>query len=191
MFNNLLQNITNLGLPQELIVMIVGALPISELRGAIPLAIFSFDMPWYQAFYLAFIGNLLPVPLVLLFWEKIAELASRTQKGAQFFNWVFKRTRKKEASVDRYKWLGLLLLVAIPLPLTGAWTGAILAVLLGLDFWYAFSSITIGILIAGIIVVSLSLLGWTGAIIAGISLAIIIIVSLYKKKNNHHKEATQ
>jgi len=181
MFNDILHTITNLRLPQELVVMIVSALPISELRGAIPLAMFSFSMPWYKAFYLSIIGNVIPVPLILLFLGKIAAFASRTKKGEQFFDWVFRRTRSRQGSIDRYKWMGLLLLVAIPLPFTGAWTGAIIAVLLGLDFWYAFSSITIGILIAGVVVVSLSLLGWVGAVIAGISLAVIITLGLRKR----------
>ena len=184
MLNNLLQSITNLELPHELIVMIVSALPISELRGAIPLAMFSFDMPWYKAFYLAIIGNLIPIPIILLFLEKIVAIASRTKAGKRFFQWLFRRTSGKEGSIERYKWLGLMFFVAIPLPFTGAWTGSIIATLLDLRFWYAFSSISIGVLIAGAIVVSLSRLGWVGAAIAGVGLAVILIISLRKKKND-------
>jgi uncharacterized membrane protein len=75
--------------------------------------------------------------------------------------WLFEHTRKRGKLVERYERIGLALFVAIPLPITGAWTGSLLAVLLGLKFKYAMLSIFVGVLIAGIIVTSLSLLGVT------------------------------
>ncbi len=73
-----------------------------------------------------------------------------------------------------------MIFVAIPLPLTGAWTGAIIAYLLGLRFWFAFISIGLGVLIAGVIVTALSLLGWIGAVIAGVALSILAVTGVWK-----------
>jgi uncharacterized membrane protein len=94
--------------------------------------------------------------------------------------WVFARTRKRSSLIQRYEKIGLALFVAIPLPFTGAWTGAIAAFLLGLPFRYSMLSIVCGVLIAGAIVTALSLLGWAGAVVAGIGLGILAVLGLWK-----------
>jgi uncharacterized membrane protein len=175
-----IEDLLSSGIARELIVVIISALPIAELRGALPLAIGAFHMPWYQAFGLAIIGNLLPVPILLLFLESLAKIVSKVAIGKRLVNWVFERTRRQGAIIKRYERIGLMLLVAIPLPVTGAWTGSIAAFLLGLKFKYAFFSILGGVIIAGAIVTCLCLLGWVGGVIAGVGLTALAIFGLWK-----------
>lgn len=156
--------------------VIISTLPVAELRGALPVAINLFHMSWHKAFCLAIIGNLLPVPLLLLFLDPLAKAVSRVEIGRRLVNWVFEHTRRRGKSIEKYEKIGLTLFVAIPLPVTGAWTGSIAAFLLGLRFRYAFLSILIGVIIAGAIVTSLCLLGWIGAIIAGVGLSALAIL---------------
>ncbi len=139
----------------------MAAAPISELRGAIPLAIIKYHFPWYYAFLVAIIGNLLPVPLILLFLDTVSRLLSKVSLFERMLTWLFERTRRRGRIVGRYERIGLALFVAIPLPVTGAWTGSVIAVLFGLKFKHAFFSILVGVLIAGIIVTCGTLLGWT------------------------------
>ena len=166
----------NLGIPKELIVVFISALPILELRGAIPIAINLFQIPWYWAFLLALIGNLIPVPILLIFLEYLAKIISKVKIGKKFISWLFERTRARSHIIQKYQRIGLVLFVAIPLPMTGAWTGSIAAFLLGIKFRYAFLAIFCGVIIAGVIVTCLSLLGWIGALIAGIALAAFAIL---------------
>jgi len=169
-----------LGLSKELVVLAISALPIFELRGALPVAINLFHFPWYYALLLAIIGNLAPVPFLLLFLNAISNLLSKIGIFKRIFHWLFERTRQRGRIINRYERIGLALFVAIPLPLTGAWTGSLAAVLLGLKFKHAFLSIFIGVLIAGIIVTCLCLLGWIGAIIAGIGLSGLAVFGLWR-----------
>ncbi len=142
-------------------VLALAASPISELRGAIPWAILKHHFPWYYAFLVAVIGNLLPVPFILLFLDGFSRLLSKIGIFEKMFHWLFERTRRRGKIINRYERIGLALFVAIPLPVTGAWTGSLAAVLFGLKFKHAFLSIFIGILIAGVIVTCATLLGWT------------------------------
>jgi uncharacterized membrane protein len=139
------------------------ALPISELRGAIPIAVGVYHFTWYYAYIFSVIGNLLPVPFILLLLNKITPLLSRVGFFDRLMQWYFKWTKRRSKSVERFGWLGLTLFVAIPLPVTGAWTGSILAVVLGLKFKYSFSAIILGVIIAGIIVTCATVLGWSVA----------------------------
>jgi len=172
----MLEELINLGIAKELIVVIISALPVVELRGALPVAINLFNMPWYWAFCLAVIGNMLPVPILLLFFESLAKIVSKVEIGRRLVNWVFEHTRRHEKMIQKYEWLGLMLFVAIPLPMTGAWTGSIIAFIFGMRFTHAFLSILCGVIIAGAIVTSLCLLGWIGAVIAGIGLSVLAIL---------------
>ena len=168
------------GVAKELIVVIIAALPIIELRGALPVAINLFQMPWYWAFCLSVIGSLLPVPILLLFFESITRVISKVAVGKRLVDWVLERTRRHGAVIERYERIGLILFVAIPLPVTGAWTGSIAAFLLGMKFNYAFLSILCGLIIAGAIVTCLCLLGWVGAAIAGIGLSAFAILGWWR-----------
>lgn len=167
-------------LSEFLKVFFTAAAPFSELRGAIPLAILEFEISWPVAFVVAIAGNLLPVPFLLLFLDPLAKFFSKVKLFERIINRIFERSKRRGKLVERYERIGLTLFVAIPFPLTGAWTGSIIAFLLGLPFWRAFIAITIGVLIAGVIVTALTLIGWWGAVIAGIGLTIIAILAMRK-----------
>ncbi|MFC1929540.1 COG2426 family protein [Chloroflexota bacterium] len=155
------EQLINLEFSGILVVLAIAAAPISELRGAIPVAISVFHFPWYYAFLLAVIGNLLPVPFILLLLNSVSRLLNKVRFFEQLLNWLFERTRRRGKIIERYERIGLALFVAIPLPITGAWTGSLAAVLLGLKFRYAFLSIFIGVLASGVIVTCATLFGWT------------------------------
>lgn len=148
-------------LPSELIVFLISMTPVSELRGAIPLALTLYHLPWWKAFLISVIGNILIILPVIIFLEKSSELLMRKSKVLNsFFNWLFERTRKKiSKSYDKYRNLALLIFVAIPLPMTGAWTGSVAAYLLGLSKKEALIYIGLGVVGAGIIVTLTTLLG--------------------------------
>jgi uncharacterized membrane protein len=147
------------GLPEELIVMIISALPISELRGGIPIGLTLYDFSIVKSFFLAIIGNFIPVIPLLLFFRPVSEFLSKWGPLKKFFDWFFERTKRKARIVEKYEAIGLALFVMIPFPATGAWTGCIAATLFKLKFKYSVIAILCGILLAGIIVTILSLAG--------------------------------
>ena len=140
-------------LPAWLVVLLAASLPVSELRGAIPLAIgvYGYD-PW-QAYLLAVLGNLLPVVPLLLFLGPVSDWLRRFTFWDKFFTWLFSRTRRKYIREhESFSLTALALFVAVPLPVTGAWTGCAIAFLVGFRFWPAFVAISAGVLLAGVIV---------------------------------------
>ena len=161
-------------------VFFIAATPIAELRAAIPDAINHLDMPWYYAYLIAVAGNLFPIPFLLLFLNPLSRVLSRISVFDRILRFVFKLSRRRADIVEKHGMIGLALFVAVPLPATGAWTGAIIAFLLGMKFKRAFPAIVLGVLIAGIIVTVLTLMGWVGAIIALIALAALIILGLHR-----------
>jgi uncharacterized membrane protein len=175
------QDLVTLGLTPELAVFITSMLPIVELRGALPLAINLYHIHWFKALAIAYIGNLVPVPFILWLLKPVVKSLSKIGFLGKFFDWLFERTRKKSSGmVERYKEIGLLLFVAIPLPGTGAWTGALIAFLFGLDFKKSFIVIALGVFIAGVIVTCLCLLGWIGALLAGIGFTALVSLGFWK-----------
>ena len=175
------QDLVAKGLSPELAVFLTSMLPIIELRGALPLAINVFRISWPKAFLIAYIGNLIPAPIILWLLGPVVNLLSKIGIFRHFFTWLFERTRRKSSKmIEKYEEIGLMAFVAIPLPGTGAWTGALIAFLFGLDFKKSLLIIAIGVLIAGVIVTSLCLLGWFGAIIAGAGLAILAGLGFWK-----------
>ena len=146
------------GLPEEAVTVIISALPVSELRGAIPWALTK-GQPVVKTLMLAYLGNMLPVIPLLVLLEPISNKLRHIPIWCRFFDWLFERTKKRAEIVQRYEAIGLILLVAIPLPATGAWTGCMAASLFKIKFRYAFPAILIGVIIAGIIVTSLTLMG--------------------------------
>lgn len=143
---------------KEAAVLILSGLPISELRGAIPLAIVMGFNP-VKAYFLAVAGNLIPVIPLLFLLQPVSERLRHIPVFEKFFTWLFERTRRKAALVEKFEFFGLILFVAIPLPVTGAWTGCVAATLFKIRFRYAFLAILLGVLIAGSIVLGLSLAG--------------------------------
>lgn len=154
------------GLPQEYVVMIMGALPVSELRGAIPLGLY-FGMPIIKAFCWAVLGNIIFVAPALFLFEPISNFLRKFKIWSRFFDWIFERTKKNSDAIQKYEALGLVIFVAIPLPMTGAWSGVIAASLFKIKFRYAFPAIVLGVVIAGIIVsilCSLGMLSWKAVV---------------------------
>lgn len=138
-------------LPPEWTTFIVAMLPIIELRGAIPFAI-GVGVPWPEAYLLSVAGNLVPVVPLLLFLGPVSEWLRRLPGFGRFFDWLFARTRRRSAVIERYGPIGLALFVAIPLPVTGGWTGAAAAYLFGFRFGRSFPAIALGVLAAGVVV---------------------------------------
>jgi uncharacterized membrane protein len=167
--------LTSLNIPKELVVVIISILPIFELRGALPVGINLLQIPWYSALFWAVIGNMVPVPILLLFLDYFVRLISKIRLGEKLAHWVLERTRARSQVIQKYERIGLIIFVAIPLPFTGAWTGAIAAFLLGMKFTHAFLAILCGVVIAGIIVTCLCFLGWVGAAIAGVVFCALVI----------------
>jgi uncharacterized membrane protein len=133
-------------------VILTAMTPISELRGAIPLALFELGMSPVQAYIYSVIGNMLPVTPLLLFLEPVSNWLRRYRSFDRFFDWLFARTRRYNDRMEKYGALGLASFVAIPLPMTGAWTGCAVAFVFGIRFKYAFPTILAGVLVAGVIV---------------------------------------
>jgi len=148
-----------LDLPPELAVFLIGTLPVFELRGAIPVAVGYYGMPPSQAYLLSVVGNLVPVVPLLLFLEPVSDwLRNRFGFFEAFFTWLFERTHRKHSErYDKYGALALIPFVAIPLPVTGAWTGCAAAFVFGIKFRYSLPAITFGVLFAGVVVTAGSL----------------------------------
>jgi uncharacterized membrane protein len=134
--------------------ILLAMIPLAELRGAIPIANQSFHLPLWQAFVFAVIGNMLPIPFILWFLGPASEwLMKRSKLMDRFFNWLFARTRRKlEKQYELYAELALAAFVAIPLPFTGAWSGAVAAFLFDIPYRKALFWIFIGVLCAGVAV---------------------------------------
>jgi len=145
-------------LPKEYVVMIVSALPISELRGGIPLGL-SLGMPLAKAFWLSVLGNCIFVAPALFLFEPATKALRKFKPLRIFFDWVFERTKRNSDAIQKYEALGLAIFVAIPLPMTGAWSGVIAASLFKIRFRYAFMAIIAGVFCAGLIVSALCALG--------------------------------
>ena len=142
------------GLPVEVVVLIVSTLPIFELRGGIPCG-FALGLVWWKTYIMAVLGNLIPVVPLLLFLDPVSKwLRRHISLADRFFERLFARTRRKgEARMRKYGiFIGLMLFVAIPLPVTGAWTGCAAAFLFGVKFRYSFPAVVAGVLIASLIV---------------------------------------
>jgi uncharacterized membrane protein len=147
------------GVAPELIVVIISMIPVVELRGSIPVAILLFNIPWLEAAVLSIIGNMIPVPFLLLLIDWFFGLISKVKPGRKFTEWLFTRTRRKGKSIEKYEEIGLVIFVGIPLPGTGGWTGALAANIFGLRFWRSMLFIFLGVIMAAIIVTVLSLMG--------------------------------
>jgi len=151
------------GIPPEIVTVIVGSLPISEVRGAIPVGIALGGLSWQSAFLFGVIGNALPVIPLLLGLEPVSKWLRRWPVWDRFFTWLFARTRRRGKMIERYEALGLLLFVSIPLPVTGAWTGCAAAFVFGIRPRLAIPVVFGGILIAAT-VVTLATLGVIGGV---------------------------
>lgn len=175
-----------------LITFFVSMVPIIELRGAIPIAE-SLGLNIFVYYPIAIIGNMLPVPIIYLFARKVLIWGKDKKIIGKFFTWCLEKGEKggkklQESAGKNGAFFALLLFVGIPLPGTGAWTGTLAASILDLDFKTSVLAVTLGVLLAGIIMSLgskiVATFGWAGisAIIAIIAIIIIITIILKKRK---------
>ena len=138
----------------QLLTILISMLPIIELKGAIPIAIFQYNLPWWQAYIFGILGSMISALLILLLLGIISNwLIKVSPFFRKFFDWLFNRTRSKHAKrFEKYEELLLLILSAIPVPiLGGVWTAALIAFIFGVPTWKAFWYIFAGTIIAGAI----------------------------------------
>ncbi|QEK11297.1 small multi-drug export protein [Crassaminicella thermophila] len=140
---------------KEIMVLLVAAMPVMELRGAIPIGV-SLGLSPIHAAILGLLGSMIPVPFLLLLLKPVFEKLRKNPHWRKSIDWITKRTLRKTKQVHKYKSLGLLLFVAVPLPSTGVWTGSIAASLLNIRFKHAFLAIFIGNCIAAFIIMMIS-----------------------------------
>ncbi|CAL1357304.1 unnamed protein product [Linum trigynum] len=161
------------GWPDEAVVFALATLPVIELRGAIPVG-YWLQLKPVALTVLAVIGNMVPVPFIILYMKKFASfLAGKNRTASRFLEMLFKNAKEKAGPVEEFQWLGLMLFVAVPFPGTGAWTGAIIASILDMPFWPAASANFFGVVLAGLLVNLLVNLGLKYAIVTGIALFIV------------------
>lgn len=139
----------------ELTVLLTAALPIIELRGAIPVGI-SLGLSPIHAAILSFIGSMIPVPFILFTIRPIFNYLKETKAFRKTVYRLTNRSLNKSHKIQKYGAWGLLIFVAIPLPGTGVWSGSLAAALLNMRFKWAFPAILIGNLIAGILIMGVS-----------------------------------
>lgn len=131
---------------------LISMVPVIELRGAIPIGVAAGLSPWL-AIGVSIIGNLVPVPFIIIFIKKIfAWMRTNIKKLDGLVTRLEKRAKNKSETVQKYAFWGLFILVAIPLPGTGAWTGALVAAMLEMPLKKAFPAIALGVLGAAAIV---------------------------------------
>lgn len=142
-------------LSRELTIILVALLPGVELRGAVPLGVSLGMAPW-EAFLISYLGSLIPIIPVVLLIRPLIAAASRSRHFQGFGRWLERRSLKRSGQIRRYQALGLFLFVAVPLPGTGVWTGAMIAGLLRMRLVPAVWAIACGNLLAGLIITFLS-----------------------------------
>ncbi|XP_065860892.1 uncharacterized protein [Euphorbia lathyris] len=161
------------GWPDEAVVFALATLPVLELRGAIPVGYWMQLKP-VALTVLSIVGNMVPVPFIILYLKKFASfLAGKNQSASKFLDMFFENAKRKAGPVEEFQWLGLMLFVAVPFPGTGAWTGATIASILDMPFWQAVSANFFGVVLAALLVNLLVNLGLKYAIITGVILFLV------------------
>ena len=178
-----------------ILVFLISMVPIVELRGAIPIAE-SLGLNIFLYYPIAIIGNMLPVPIIYLFARKVLEWGKDKKIIGKFFTWCLEKGEKggeklKKSAGNRGIFWALLIFVGIPLPGTGAWTGTLAASFLKLDFKTSISAVTLGVLLAGIIMSLgskiVATLGWAGVIAIISVILVIVAISIFIKKKHSNK----
>ena len=140
---------------QLLWVFFISMVPLIELRGAIPVGT-AMGLPFWLNYLVCVVGNVLPVPFLILFSEKVLVWCAKIPKVGGLFQKIIDKGQKKTAKIGRYELLSLLLFVAFPIPGTGAWSGSLVAALLHLPVKKASLAITLGVLLCGLIMGAVS-----------------------------------
>jgi len=150
------------GIPKEYIVFLVSMLPIFEIRGGVVAGILVLNLPLWQVLLFGFLGNIASVTPILLFLEPITKWLYGNRLADRLFHWLFQRARRKAEQVNKWGPLGLMFFTAIPLPVSGAWTASLIAIVLGVHRGRAIAAIYAGVVIAGLVVSMLTLGGIAG-----------------------------
>jgi len=139
-----------------IVTFLMAMVPVIELRGAIPYGVLAgLSIP--TAFVIAVVGNLLPIPILVVFTRKVFDwLRTKSEKLDHFVSKLEDAGNEKKGLVMKYEFIGLAILVAIPLPGTGAWTGALVAAMMNMRLKRAMPAITLGVILAGIIVTTIT-----------------------------------
>lgn len=183
------QSLRRRGLAPEAVVLLVAMLPIVELRGAIPVGENLLRLPLWKTVSLAIVGNMLPILLVVFLLEQLTVWLGRVPLFRRFFDWLFRRTRARSGVIARYEFWGLVIFVGIPLPMTGAWTGAVASVLMAMPYGRSLLAIFVGVLLAAVVVTMLSLLRIWGALLAGAVLLVLAILAFIRSRRNPGQKA--
>ncbi|MBQ1233008.1 MAG: small multi-drug export protein [Clostridia bacterium] len=138
---------------KELGIFLCSMVPVIELRGAIPLG-WATETPWWLTYLLAVAGNMLPVPFILLLIRQVLTWMEKLpiKFVRAFAAWLRRKAEKNTDKIQRFGFWGLCFFIAIPLPVTGAWTGSLVAATIHMKFWRAMLSALLGVMIAGVIV---------------------------------------
>jgi uncharacterized membrane protein len=166
-------------------------IPWWEGRYAIPMAVTHFGWEWWQALPIAVVGNMLPIPFILLFFHVVEKWLRRYKSWSRLMDWLFAKTRHRaDAKIRRYEHLGLLLFVAVPVPFTGAWTGALIAYLFDLKIGRSLLTIFVGVLIAAgiMIVVTLTGVNLIYIILGIVAAAVVMGVIFYMTPSDEKKK---
>lgn len=147
-----------------LIIFLISMVPLIELRGAIPFSQ-GFGLPIVQSYIICIIGNMLPVPIIYLFARKVLEWGADKPVIGKFFTWCLEKGhkggKKLQEKAGKGLFVALLLFVGIPVPGTGAWTGTLAASILDMDFKSTVAAVMLGVLLAGVIMMVISLAGFS------------------------------
>ena len=146
-------------------VFLISMLPIVEIRGGMPAGI-ALGMDFWEAYPISVLGNMLPVPFLILFSKQVVSFLAKKQICGDFFGRLIRKADQKAKTLGKYELLGLFLFVAVPLPGTGAWTGSLIAAVLRMRLVPALLAILCGVLTAGLImgVLSYGVLGAIGIV---------------------------
>jgi len=140
---------------KEILVFIISLMPILELRGGL-IASALLNLSPLKSYIICIIGNILPVPLILLLINKILSWMRNSKHFNKIANWLDKKVEKHKGQIEKYGYLGIILFVGIPLPGTGAWTGSLIASALEMDRKKTFIAVCAGVIMASIIMMILS-----------------------------------
>jgi len=180
------------GINPYAVILIISMIPIVELRGAIPIGILAFGLDWFPVVLFSIVGNMIPIFFVLFIFKYVEKFLRRFRVFDKFFDKLFKRTIAKSKSVEEFQELGLAFFVAVPLPVTGAWTGSLIAYLLKLSYPKSIFFIFLGVVCAGVIVSVITYFKMTGLIIAMAILIVVTVIGVIKaardKKEGYIKQ---
>lgn len=138
-------------------VLLLAAVPLIEQKGAIPLGLYEFNINPIAVFLLTFLGSLLPVPFILIFFTKIFDWLGKYKLFSGIYNLIDRKINKNKAKFEKFEEIALITFIAIPLPTTGVWTGTAIAAFLKLDFKKSVMCAVIGSFLCGVIVMVLSI----------------------------------